>query len=713
MPIKRLLEPERRKIAWLDSDVPKKARIAFGLRDYAVERCTAQQLSDSVYLAGLGAVVLSMSPANDFPALKLAIEAHAQLLLAYDCRVLVRYPRSEYRDASLVQLIGRLELANSNLLMSEQAGRFKSFQDPDGEPPQPNVRFYDFGVSWHMVANDVAYDPAGKAPDPNVAILPLDNFNLYEQLLLKRAFEGCTEVHLEPLEDGWSGGLVFRAHARLPAVNGAWTQPYFVKLGRRLNIMKEFANYQDKVDPYVPFHLGPHLVPERCCLTGREGILVGDYVEQSESLKLCARDDRAVMAISCLFDRTLRGWYRNCTPDDRILMTMPGARTPTAIPPAVAKVAKELGATLNLPRIGLHLSACTERPWLRGPIHGDLHARNVRVRATDAIVIDFNSHRDGLLLRDIARLEVSLLTDAFGGPPYEDPLDNEKFEGVVWLRAVAPLYQMNPTTNNPQQYEDPKSPAYWFHACARQIRLQARQFQLGERQYAAALALELLLKASRGGMPCHRLRLSAEVPRGTWQRPCLKPFFPCTLLRRRASASVIRLPLHLRGTVTARSAASLLLAQRGDAVLVERGYPRWIVIKCPEGCGDELPINLDREAGPAWRLYLSKHRGLTIYPSVWRDVGCGAHFIVWRGSILLLGTSDDSEEELYWEDITKGVLRDAVLSRLSAEKSIHSSRIAEELGEDPWDVLETCRQFVKTGLAMEGKGKQKEHFRRR
>ena len=300
------------------------------------------------------------------------------------------------------------------------------------------------------------------------------------------------------MEDGKSDARVYKAHARLPGIIGAWSQPYFVKIGPRKDILAEFVNYQDKVDPYVPFHLGPHLVADRCCLGGREAVIVGDFVEQSESLKDAARGGRAAMAIACLFDRTLRGWYKNCRSNDtRAFMTMPGSRVPQYFPNRVWRTSRTVGAVLDVAGLTAQLGRCVQTPWYRGPIHGDLHSTNVRVRATDAIVIDFAAHRDGLVLRDIARLEVSLLVDAFGGPPYEDLNDENRCDGNAWLRDVLPLYRVNPTANDAIPHEDPKSAAYWFHVSVRQIRLHARPFELGSTQYAAALALELLTKAGR------------------------------------------------------------------------------------------------------------------------------------------------------------------------------------------------------------------------
>src|SRR5690349_12185968 len=90
--------------------------------------------------------------------------------------------------------------------------------------------------------------------------------------------------------------------------------------------------------------------------------------------------------------------------------------------------------------------------------------------------------------------------------------------------------------------------------------------------------------------------------------------------------------ISFRGRVERRDLSTPLLRAPGDAVLVERGKPRLLIIRCPCGCGDDLLVNLDRRAGKAWYVYRNS-KGLTLYPSYWRDDGCGSHFIVWDSHI--------------------------------------------------------------------------------
>lgn len=171
------------------------------------------------------------------------------------------------------------------------------------------------------------------------------------------------------------------------------------------------------------------------------------------------------------------------------------------------------------------------------------------------------------------------------------------------------------------------------------------------------------------------------------------------------------LVLRLKQTVQSRGEASAFLKAPGDAVLIKRGRPRWLLLSCPCGCGDEFPINLDSRAGPAWRLYIDKRDKVSLYPSVWRESGCESHYIIWRNKILLFRNYDDYFDDTPQAD-TIGAINDAVLRQLPKSGLIEYSEVAEALNEVPWDVLMVCRQLVRTRMAREGTGKQRGSFGR-
>jgi len=170
--------------------------------------------------------------------------------------------------------------------------------------------------------------------------------------------------------------------------------------------------------------------------------------------------------------------------------------------------------------------------------------------------------------------------------------------------------------------------------------------------------------------------------------------------------------LNLKATVLSRGAASSYLKQPGDAVIIDRQGPRWLILLCPCGCGEEFPINLDPRAGPAWKLYKNQRTGLSLYPSVWRESECKSHYIIWRNKIFLFNRY---EEDIY--DTTQKEeslqLINVVREQLPINELISFYDIAEVIDEIPWDVLMACRRLVRKGFAKEGSDKQRGSFKRR
>lgn len=169
--------------------------------------------------------------------------------------------------------------------------------------------------------------------------------------------------------------------------------------------------------------------------------------------------------------------------------------------------------------------------------------------------------------------------------------------------------------------------------------------------------------------------------------------------------------LRLKRIVQTRGEASGQLKSPGDAVLIERGRPRWLLLSCPCGCGAEIPINLDPRAGPAWRLYKSAKVGFSVFPSVWRDSDCGSHFIIWRDSIFLFSWGDERFLPLGRAEEIE-TLSDVVRKQMPSTGFVSYVDIADSLGEVPWDVLDAFRHLVRKGIAQEGTGKQRGTFRR-
>jgi hypothetical protein len=169
--------------------------------------------------------------------------------------------------------------------------------------------------------------------------------------------------------------------------------------------------------------------------------------------------------------------------------------------------------------------------------------------------------------------------------------------------------------------------------------------------------------------------------------------------------------ISLKAEMSSRAAASELLSDAGDAVLIQRGSPRWLLLRCPCGCGETIPLNLDARAGKAWRLYRGRATGVSLFPSVWRDTGCQSHFIVWRDSILMIGAGYGRTASPR-DDLKLGALSRRVLDVWPRGRLASYVEIADVLQEIPWDVQEVCHNLVDAGELVEAIGHQRGWFRK-
>jgi hypothetical protein len=165
---------------------------------------------------------------------------------------------------------------------------------------------------------------------------------------------------------------------------------------------------------------------------------------------------------------------------------------------------------------------------------------------------------------------------------------------------------------------------------------------------------------------------------------------------------------HLRGVVPSHHEAMAIVRDPGDVAIVKRGILRSAVMRCPDGCGKAITLNLDPRTDKAWRLYKSK-KGLTLFPSVWRDTGCQSHFVLWNDVISWVDVFEVEEEE---ESQEKRRLEERVWSLLKPDAFTDFVQVADALEEIPWAVLDVCRRLVKDKRAIAGTGSSKTFFRR-
>jgi hypothetical protein len=164
-----------------------------------------------------------------------------------------------------------------------------------------------------------------------------------------------------------------------------------------------------------------------------------------------------------------------------------------------------------------------------------------------------------------------------------------------------------------------------------------------------------------------------------------------------------------KGNVSNRSEASALIANAGEYVMIFRGHARWLVLRCPSGCGDLVPVNLDRHAGAAWRFYKDKD-GFSLYPSVIRQTGCHSHFIIWNDRVIWCGSDDTNDPYWEMEALVSHEMMGEIVDIVRQTGVIHYSEIADKLGQVPWEVLRACRTLSKEGLLREEVGRNRGKF---
>jgi Family of unknown function (DUF6527) len=82
-----------------------------------------------------------------------------------------------------------------------------------------------------------------------------------------------------------------------------------------------------------------------------------------------------------------------------------------------------------------------------------------------------------------------------------------------------------------------------------------------------------------------------------------------------------------------RSEARAAAKRDGIAALVATaGRQKWLILKCPCGCGQEIALNLMGSHSPRWRVDVVSAQQFSVHPSV-DATTCGAHFWLRDGRV--------------------------------------------------------------------------------
>lgn len=344
-------------------------------------------------------------------------------------------------------------------------------------------------ISPHECAEMMARHSAGRALNPALEIAgPVDlNLDQSQEFLLKRAFSDCKSIALKSLTGGRSAS-VFEVRATLQFSEvGPRPMPFFAKLDDASDILQEQQCYESYASQHIPYHLRPNLDYTRCIAGVQKGILVGNFVDRSESLWDAVQAGKGPRSIDALFEDTLFGWrrqaYRNPTHRGRVVGALPKVfRFENVVADHVTKAA-EFGPVKAPRELWEDLLGLEELDLRFAPMHGDMHGLNVRVRDNDAIIIDLAKTCSGPLCADLASLDVWLSFE----PPSEVP------DRSAWLDLVKNLY--SPTgLSRPPINEPGDSGMDWLHGSIRKIRMHSAAI-CEPVEYQTAIALYLLRRA--------------------------------------------------------------------------------------------------------------------------------------------------------------------------------------------------------------------------
>jgi hypothetical protein len=75
-------------------------------------------------------------------------------------------------------------------------------------------------------------------------------------------------------------------------------------------------------------------------------------------------------------------------------------------------------------------------------------------------------------------------------------------------------------------------------------------------------------------------------------------------------------------------AAGVLSNPRAIAIVEGNAGPKWLLMNCPDDCGEIRRISLSNATPPAWGFKFEENGAVSLHPSVHLKSGCRVHFIL-------------------------------------------------------------------------------------
>lgn len=400
----------------------------------------------------------------------LRVEAITESDIATACGILVAEPAGQYREIRALADKGAQKAFAMGLMIGiwpanpQARAQAELFRDgipaasqPHSLPPNDGRRWIEIQDDLEVLAESLrVHDPGPHAGNPEIKSYDPD-FNIPPEhaLLLRRAFQDAGKLIVEDLAEGKTADGTYRVFVELKGRDrGPQPMPFVFKVAQTKKAVDadewinplyvERYNYRQWAEPFIPFHLRPGLLEERCVTTPFWSAIACHFVDGAVLLETVLQNRQGAGLLFSLFETTLRGLRAHTLqsePEAEVIRTFILKRIDArrlsedeVLAPRVT-MAMGHGFTGTPDQLQAALAdAAKGRKSRRGIYHGDLHLANIMVRQRDSIVIDFGSMGDfGPITADPAALEASIV---FG----TRPISSEKLQ-KEWRDYIDQLYR--------------------------------------------------------------------------------------------------------------------------------------------------------------------------------------------------------------------------------------------------------------------------------